>query len=266
MSDKSLAVVKQQTVTFYDDELLAVRATDDHIYVAVSHMCNALGLDMQGQVRRIQRHTVMSDGLTWVDILSTQVQKGTEHTQRRRVRAIRVDLVPLWLSSIQTNMVKEAVRPKLEQFQREAAKVLWEAFQEGRLTSDTSFDELLEADTPAVQAYKTFQALTKLAQSQIILESRVDEHEQRLQRIEASLGDSGRYVTPDQASQISQAVKAVALAAGKKSGRNEFGAVYGELYRKYGITSYKMLPNRRFDEAMKFLTDWYEELTGETAF
>jgi hypothetical protein len=47
----------------------------------------------------------------------------------------------------------------------------------------------------------------------------------------------GQAVTDDQASQISQAVKAVALALGKQSGRNEFGAVYGELYRKFGITS-----------------------------
>jgi len=73
-------------------------------------------------------------------------------------------------------------------------------------------------------------------------------------------------VTPDQASQLSQAVKAVALAQGKKTGRNEFGAVYGELYRKFGITGYKMLPARRFDEAMKFLTDWHEELGGMLPF
>jgi hypothetical protein len=72
----------------------------------------------------------------------------------------------------------------------------------------------------------------------------------------------GKAVTDDQASQISQAVKAVALALGKQSGRNEFGAVYGELYRKFGITSYKMLPSRQFEAAMKFLTNWYEDVTG----
>ena len=63
-------------------------------------------------------------------------------------------------------------------------------------------------------------------------------------------------MTPEQASQISQAVKAVALEFGKKSGRNEFGAGYGELYRQFGITSYKMLPARQFDKAMAFLTEW----------
>ncbi|MCA9865044.1 MAG: ORF6C domain-containing protein [Anaerolineae bacterium] len=59
-----------------------------------------------------------------------------------------------------------------------------------------------------------------------------------------------------------QAVKAVAIELGKKSGRNEFGALYGERYRKFGITSYKMLPARRFEEAMTFLTDWHKSVTG----
>ena len=33
---------------------------------------------------------------------------------------------------------------------------------------------------------------------------------------------------PEQASQISQAVKAVAMELSKQSGRNEYGGVYGE--------------------------------------
>ncbi len=71
-------------------------------------------------------------------------------------------------------------------------------------------------------------------------------------------------MTPEQASQISQAVKAVAIVYGKKTGRNEFGGVYGELYRKFGITSYKLLPAKQFKEAMQFLSEWYEQLTDES--
>ena len=157
-------------------------------------------------------------------------------------------------------------RPKLERFQREAAKVLWEAFQQGRLTADLDFDALLAQDTPEAQAYKMAQAVLQLARTQLLMRAQIADHEQRLETIESQLGNTGRNVTPDQASQISQAVKAVALALGKKSGRNEFGAVYGELYRKFGITGYKMLPARRFDEAMKFLTDWHEDITGTLPF
>jgi len=73
-------------------------------------------------------------------------------------------------------------------------------------------------------------------------------------------------VTPDQASQISQAVKAVALALGQLTNRNEFGGVYGEFYRKFGITSYKALPAKKFDEALQFLTEWHQSLVGDAPF
>ena len=185
---------------------------------------------------------------------------------RQQAALLRVDLVPLWLSTIETTRVKEQNRPKMERFQREAAKALWEAFQQGRLTADLDFDELLAADSPEAQAYKMAQAVLQLARNQLLMRAQLTDHENRLETIEAQLGDTGRNVTPDQASQLSQAVKAVALAQGKKTGRNEFGAVYGELYRKFGITSYKMLPARRFEEAMKFLTAWHESLSGTVPF
>jgi hypothetical protein len=66
--------------------------------------------------------------------------------------------------------------------------------------------------------------------------------------------------------QISQAVKTVALALGKRTKRNEFGAVYGELYRKFGITSYKMLPAKKFEPAINFLTEWHQNLEGDAPF
>jgi hypothetical protein len=116
-------------------------------------------------------------------------------------------------------------------------------------------------------------AVVKLARNQVLLEARLDSHErdlaqygERLEQLESKLARPERHVTEEQASQISQAVKAVAVALGKKTKRNEFGACYGELYRRYGITSYKMLPAKKFDEAMKFLNDWYQNLVSDAPF
>lgn len=255
----SLVVLDQRGVDFYGDELTAVRASDGQIYVSVRHLCNALGLNQRPQVLRIQRNAILENGYEGEIKLITP--GGPQ-----KLGMLRVDLVPLWLAGVSVNAVNEDARPKLERFQREAAKVLWEAFQQGRLTADVDFDALLAQDTPEAQAYKMAAAVMQLARNQLLLRSQLSDHEQRLEAIESQLGDTGRNVTPDQASQVSQAVKAVALALGKKTGRNEFGAVYGELYRKFGITGYKMLPARRFDEAMKFLTDWHEDLTGTLPF
>jgi len=261
----SLVVIEQREVEFYGDELIAVRAADGHIYVSVRHLCDALGLDRTAQVRRIRRQEILDEAYKGGAIL-TPPSKGGVGGGRQQLGLIRVDVVPLFLTGVSVNSVREEIRPKLARFQREAAKVLWEAFQQGQLTADLDFDALLAQDTPEAQAYRLAQAVLQLARNQLLMRAQLADHEQRLETIESQLGDTGRNVTPDQASQISQAVKAVALALGKKTNRNEFGAVYGELYRKFGITGYKMLPARRFDEAMKFLTDWHETLGGPLPF
>ena len=257
MSERSeaLAVVEQREVTFYDDELTAVRVEDGDVYVALAQMCGALGIDSQAQTRRIRRQPVLEEGLRRVAI-------STTHRGAQDAYVLRVDLVPLWLTGISTKALDEEKRPKLERFQREAARVLWQAFQSGRLTADPTFDDLLERDTAAVRAYKTAVAVVQIAEQQVLLEAQLQDHERRLEQIEVTLGDPGRQITPEQASQISQAVKAIAMALGKKTGRNEYGGVYGELYRRFDITSYKQLPAQRFQGALEFLTEWYREVTG----
>lgn len=261
-----LEIIRQRTVQFYDDELIAIQADDGQVYVSIRQMCQALGLETQGQTRRIKRQPVLEDGYKGVDDVATA--GGPQHAY-----VLRVDLVPLWLSGIRTAAVKEGIRPKLEKYQREAAKVLWEAFQEGRLTGDLALDDLLSGDSPAAQAYKMAAAIMQMARQQLLLEGQIEQHttqlqkhSERLELIESTLGDPDRVITPDQATEISQAVKAVAMELGKQSKRNEYGGVYGELYRRYRIPSYRELPAARFDDAIAWLGEWLESLTGDTPF
>ena len=254
--DKPIETIEQKTVLFYDDELVATRAGDGQIYVSVRHLCETLALDNRSQRRRIQNHAVLGAGYA-SGVITTP--KGVKRTSG----LLRVDLIPLWLSGIRLSRVKEDIRPKLERFQQEAAKVLWEAFQDGRLSVDPTFSELLKNDdNPSVQAYKMAQAIMRMAQQQILLEGRVDDHENRIEQLESIVGDTKHSITPSQASQISQAVKAIAMELSKQTGGNAYGGVYGELYRRFEITSYKLLPKKRFAEAMRFLTEWYTGLTG----
>ena len=176
---------------------------------------------------------------------------------------LRADLVPLWLTGIRTAAVNEDVRPKLEQLQRNAARILWEAFQVGELTQDQDFQALVSgASDETVQAYLIAQAIFKLARQQMILEARMTEHSQRLELLESKIALPASVITTEEASQISQAVKMVAIAQGKVSSRNEFGAVYGEMYRKFGIASYRELPRTKYKETMSWLNEWYRALTN----
>jgi hypothetical protein len=254
-----LEPVEQKTVIFYGDELVAVRTNDNHVYVSVRHLCDALGLDRPSQVRRIKRNEVLADG--YQGDVKIESPGGAQPAG-----VLRVDLVPLWLTGIRIKAVRPELQDRLGKYQREAAKVLWEAFQSGQLTGEPGFDELLKTDSEAVQAYQMLRAMVKLARHQILLEARVDENSRRLELIESTLGDPKRHITPEQASEISQAVKMVAMELSKRSGRNEYGGVYGEFYRKFGITSYKQLPVNRFEEAVSFLTEWHQSLVDTVAF
>ena len=186
---------------------------------------------------------------------------------------LALKFLPGWLFGISTNRIKEELREKIIQYQRESYDVLWEAFQEGRLTSGMAFEDLLSGNTPAAQAYKIASAIMKIAQQQLLLETELETHatylhahEQRIEAIEATLGDPRRFITASQASEISQAVKLIAIELNSRTGRNEYGGVYGEFYRKFGITGYKQLPAHEFDNAIAFLTEWYNDLVGNTPF
>lgn len=272
MSENKLQVRVQREVSFYDDVLIAVRGVDDDIYVSLPHLCDALGLDRQAQTRRIQRHTVLDAGLRQGDAL---LEKGG----RRNIYLLRVDLIPLWLAGISSRAVRPELQPKIERYQSEVASLLYREMQAGTLTldPDVDFDALLDDDSAAAQAYKMARAVLDLARHQLLLEARLtrrldaqeaalDAGLARLGQLEARLGEDPAHISPAQASQLSQAVKAVALKMSAKTGRNEYGGVYGELYRRFEITSYKLLPADRFAAAMAWLTEWHQALVDDVPF
>jgi hypothetical protein len=177
-------------VDFYGDELTAVRADDGQVYASLPSMCNALGIQISAQTKRIKRHDVLSDGYQVVSITYTS-KMDVQPKQRRQVGVLRADLVPLWLTGLNVNSVNADKKPKIRMFQREAAKVLWEAFQEGRLTTDPAFDDLLISDHLTAQAYRMARAVMTMARQQLLLESRVISVEGRLEAIETQLADPG---------------------------------------------------------------------------
>lgn len=260
MTESAIVPVEQKTILFYEDEITAVRTGEDRIFVPIRPIIERLGLNWSGQRLRLLRDPVLRE----------EQRVCVIHTRRRgpqEALCIPLDYLSGYLFGISADRVKPEYREDVLRYQRECYRVLSEALQEGQLVGDTTLEGLLRTGDPdTIQAYQIAQAVMRLARSQLLLEARLggrlDEHENRLVVIEAKLADPDRLVTPEQASQVSQAVKAVALELGRRSGRNEFGAIYGELYRKFGITSYKMLPARRFEEAMRFLTEWHESLTG----
>lgn len=258
----ALIPVEQKEVLFYGDTLIAVRAVsteskESQIYVPVKPISDALGLNWSGQHARINRDEVLSQEATLIRIDTGNIVGG-----RPDQLCLPLEFIPGWLFGVQVSRVREELQDKVLLFRRECYRVLNEAFQQGKLSTSPAFSELLDADSPAVRAYHMAVAIMEMARNQVIMESRIDEHEYRLELLEAQLGDESRTVSQAQAVQISQAVRAIAMLWSNETGRNEYGAVYGRLYQRFEVTSYKLLPAARFEEAMKWLTDWYLDVSG----
>lgn len=273
MTERALVPIEQKQVVFYDDEITAVLVQlegDEKVYVPIRPICDFLGVSWTGQRRRINRDAVLSEEIRSVNVTFTEPTR----TRQISMLCLPLDFVSGFLFGINPERTKPEIKDKLIRYQRECYKVLAEAFREGRLTTDPSFDELLrQASADVVEAYQIAMAIMKLAQNQVVLEARLDDHSRtladhsrRLETIEADMHQEERYITESQATQISQAIKSIAIALGKQTGKNEFGATWGEFYRKFGIAKYRYLPSSRFEEAMAWLNEVYQDLTGETPF
>lgn len=262
----ALQPTEQKTVLFRENEITAVIA-NGRVYVPLRTICNNLGVAWSAQRQRILRDPVLSEAMTPVIVTITGTGQEVE------AQCLPLEFLNGWLFGINASRVDAAVRDDLIAYQRECYQVLYEATQDGRLTTDADMDieALLAQDSPAAQAYQMAMAVVRMARQQLIMEARLDtavntlaEHGERLDQLEAAVG--GEHVTEVQAAQISQAVKAVALAIGKKTGRNEFGACYGEIYRRFGVSSYKLVPKRKFQAVMDFLNEWLQSQIGDSPF
>jgi formylglycine-generating enzyme required for sulfatase activity len=52
----------------------------------------------------------------------------------------------------------------------------------------------------------------------------------------------------------------IAAELGKRSGDDELREVYRRFNRHFGLTTYKKLPRRRFEEGLAFFTEWRDEI------
>jgi hypothetical protein len=70
------------------------------------------------------------------------------------------------------------------------------------------------------------------------------------------------YITPEQAAAVSQWVKAIAQElTARDPSKNHYQAVFSELYRRFDVSSYKMIRLEQYASVLVFLEEWHKTLT-----
>lgn len=105
-------------VPFYGDQIDALQEGRD-VWVSLKRMCENVSLDPD-----TQRKKLISKAWATTVIKTVVAEDG----KSREMLMLHLDSVPMWFATIDPNRVREEVRPKLINYQRECAKVLRDHF------------------------------------------------------------------------------------------------------------------------------------------
>jgi hypothetical protein len=119
-------------VSFHGDIIEAIQ-DERGVWASIRRICEGLGVTTQSQLAKLKNKP-------WA-VITMIVTTGPDGKQYENAM-ISLDSLPMWLATIEPSRVKEEVRPKLERYQKECAKVLAEHFLGQRKEPAVNWQEI----------------------------------------------------------------------------------------------------------------------------
>lgn len=136
--------MKVHAINFHGDRLLGVEA-EGPVMIPVKPICDALGLDWEGQRQRIERHPVLSKGACII-----QVPFGPGGKQG--MACLPLTRLNFWLATVNSDRIEnKAIRDRVILYQEECADVLFAHFMKGQIFDAKGTVTLLQNDLFAEQ-------------------------------------------------------------------------------------------------------------------
>lgn len=279
-SSTALVPVEERSVDFYGDQITAVLVqveNSQEVYVPLRPISDYLGLSWSSQLQRTRHDEVLNEKL--IPVLVSNTEKGRGRGRgRREVICLPLKFLPGWLFGIDASRVKPELKEKIIRYRRECYDVLWRAFEsEAAGVAGSAVTASSQTIAALEQLREMGRAIMQMAEQQLELEQRLDTHESRLNRAAQVVGEIQRhlnaqegrlrivesrvapaaYIDDEQATTISATVKALAeFMNGKEPGKNHYQGIFAELYRRWGVSTYKALRRNQYQEVLDFLEDW----------
>jgi hypothetical protein len=270
--------VEQVVVTFFDLPCLTVRAANGSIYLAMRDLCDAIGVQLSAQLRRIRAHTQLQKGLRPFRVTTAGGFQDQEF--------MHLQVTATWLLMINSARTAPATRQRLDYLQEYLVQEVYAAF--ARLTGlpehatrdIEDLDDLRNVDTH----------ITALAEQQARLQERQEALEARQTGLETSQDkarDTWRELRTDLRELLArmQAIEAKQEGTITKAQRGYIyqlvlrwseaeadrrqltigaarAACWGTLKAKFKLSRYEDLPLAKYAECVSFIKQAYTSITG----
>lgn len=247
-------------VTFFELPVLAARAPDGRIYLAIRDLCDAIGINRESQMRRLRADPDLSLGL---QTLRVETAGG-----RQPQEFLLLEYVPLWVTGVTRRKSSPEIKARLRFLRLFIIGHVHDAIAEAAglpAGSSRNIEDLrdLQRYDEAIQGIAS--RTEALEESQGKARTAWREHEERIRRLEEQLRSMLR-LSPTQRGKIYEQVHVWARA---RADREEiaFGTAiarcWGELKAEFGVAKYEDIPPSRYDECLSFIRQAYVEATGK---
>ena len=247
-------------VTFFEHPCLAIRSADGSIYVAIRDLCDAVGLQLAAQLRRLKRDSELQTGVLQARVATAGGVQEQDF--------LLLEMVPWWLSSVSRARASAVVAERLKYLRLFALKTVYDAFaQAATLPQGPS-----RAIEDLADLGRLDDAMTMVAERQRQIEESQDKArsawrtlDSRVRALEAQVGGT---LSAQQSGYLYHLVHAWADARTQHEAALEVGearrACFATLKARYRVAKYDQIPATMYADAVDYVRREYTRLTGAT--
>lgn len=163
---------KQKITILNGVEIFAEITENGQVYIPVKPICQAIGVDPEAQRQRILRHYILSSTAFTLKAVAADEKE-------REMLCLPLDYIYGWLFTIDANLVSEANREKVADYQRECYDILYRHFAGSlrrRVEENEAEIAALQAVNDAILKVKNAKAEQRKAEENLaeIRKSRLD--------------------------------------------------------------------------------------------
>ncbi len=246
-------------VTFFEHPVLAARIDDGTITLSIRDLCDATGLNLRSQLRRLRADEDLRDGIQRLRVVTAGGPQDQDF--------LILEFVPAWISSVNRARASVVVRERLRYLRLFSIRQVYDAIARAANLPEGPSSQI--EDLTDLERYD--EGMTGIAARQQALEESQErarvawkDHEQRIRLLEEQFGTTGTIST-SQRGHIYQLVQAWALARieyEKVSSATAFSGCWAAIKTHYKIAKYEHLPASRFDDCNAYICRAYQKLTG----